>query len=614
MDLLLIGLPRDVQDRIHAAATSAGVSVTVVAPGTKPDATRAALAVVAHDAWEAWRTNPVVSRVPVYVVADDKLTPDVMRTLLKEPVAGHGPGSSPALAIDILERFRKLERSNEPPSLTVGSLVSAADLKTSSGWGRTAMVGWGMRGTADFRMAMHAARRSMRRLTEHRPFRTLDPTTWLDLYSHVSFGTGLQGDALEATWTRAEAKKYSRKDPTKFTTDFARYFLAEVPRIPPILLLGESGTGKALAAHDLHAALVEASGGDDLPFHPVNCSTLRDMAEVELFGAMRGAFTSAESTTPGKVIASHGGTLFLDEFGTLEPSAQAKLLLLLQNSSVSPMGWLGGPIHVPVQVIAATNENLAQRVARGEFRADLLYRFGRQIRLPPLRDIKDFDLPYIVDFLLQRDDINPPDAQRTRPVSAVSRPALDKLQEHLYPGNFRELESVIARAAESAGRAGASMLTSGDVAFEASTLPRHDAVVAFVTRQTEHGMEVLLIWNAHWNCFFLPSARVASGLTPEECIERELKAKLRLDPGTYALVPIQGIGEIPAVQYSVREGKLKHHFFRPFRVVTRNTRDRVPGANWLPQNPMAWPSTREQANLSPTLEALRPAFAALPHQ
>jgi DNA-binding NtrC family response regulator len=132
------------------------------------------------------------------------------------------------------------------------------------------------------------------------------------------------------------------------------------------------------------------------------------MAAVELFGGIRGAYTSLDFTNPGKVLSSYGGVLFLDELSTLSSEAQAKLLLFLEDGTVTPMGWNGPPLHVPVQIIAATNENLPDLAAIGRFRPDLFYRFrGSTITVPLLRDTKTYDLEYLIDYILQDDQVNP---------------------------------------------------------------------------------------------------------------------------------------------------------------------------------------------------------------
>jgi len=279
------------------------------------------------------------------------------------------------------------------------------------------------------------------------------------------------------------------------------------------------------------------------------------MAEVELFGAMKGAYTSADVTNPGKALASYGGTLFLDELGTLSPSAQARLLLFIQDGTFMPMGWIGDPLRVPVQVVAATNDRLAARVARGDFRADLFYRFGRTLTLPPLRDVKH-DLPYLVDHLLQQASVNP-----NRRVSRVSHQALDKLMAHDYPGNVRELETVLARAVGAARQANLDSLTSEDISFDESTLPREDAVVGFVTRQTAKGAELLLIWNANWGKWFVPAGHVRDE-TFEDRLRRELQERLGLAANYYVDNPIPAVPSLRLIQFSRREQRLKHYYFR----------------------------------------------------
>jgi Nif-specific regulatory protein len=203
-----------------------------------------------------------------------------------------------------------------------------------------------------------------------------------------------------------------------------------------VLLLGESGTGKELFARAIHQA------GDriDRPFVKVNCAAVPEsLFESEFFGHERGAFTGAVSAQPGRFEQADGGTLFLDEVGELPLSMQAKLLRVLQDRVVVRVGSRR-ELRLDVRVIAATNRNLALAVARGEFRLDLYYRLSvLPLRLPALRD-RARDIPVLVRHCAHEACL----AWRRDPVQ-FSDPAMRLMQDHPWPGNVRQLQSVVMR-------------------------------------------------------------------------------------------------------------------------------------------------------------------------
>ena len=203
----------------------------------------------------------------------------------------------------------------------------------------------------------------------------------------------------------------------------------------PVVLLGETGTGKELAARAVHAL----SGRLGL-FVAVNCGALPEtLVETELFGYRKGAFSGALEDRPGLVRAADGGTLFLDEIGDLPPSSQAAFLRLLQEQEVTPVGATR-PIRVDVRLVAATNRDLGARVADGHFRPDLLARIaGCTIRLPPLRDRLE-DLGLLVGTLLRRIVPDRPEAVR------ISGEAARALFRYRWPFNIRELEKSLGAA------------------------------------------------------------------------------------------------------------------------------------------------------------------------
>ncbi|MBI1177247.1 response regulator [bacterium] len=204
-----------------------------------------------------------------------------------------------------------------------------------------------------------------------------------------------------------------------------------------ILILGESGTGKELIARALHFN----SRRQFAPFIPINCSALpENLLESELFGHRKGAFTGAVNDKKGLFQEADGGTIFLDEIGTMPPVLQSRLLRVLQEKEVRRVGD-NTPIYVNVRVLAATNENLEDKVKDGSFREDLFYRLNViAINLPSLRERKE-DIPLLVGhFLRHRVD------SRTGRGFQITRGALDALSAHDWPGNVRELENAIERA------------------------------------------------------------------------------------------------------------------------------------------------------------------------
>jgi two-component system response regulator PilR (NtrC family)/two-component system response regulator HydG len=204
-----------------------------------------------------------------------------------------------------------------------------------------------------------------------------------------------------------------------------------------VLITGESGTGKELVARALHYN----SPRIKKPFVAVNCAAIPDtLLESELFGYKRGAFTDARADRPGMFLEADGGTIFLDEIGDLTPALQAKLLRVLQEKEVRPLG-AARPEKVDVRVLSATNRDLAQRMAEGAFREDLFYRLNViEVVLPPLRDRAEDVLPLAEHFLSEA-------AVRTgKRISTFTQAALKILLAYPWPGNVRELENVIERA------------------------------------------------------------------------------------------------------------------------------------------------------------------------
>jgi Nif-specific regulatory protein len=204
-----------------------------------------------------------------------------------------------------------------------------------------------------------------------------------------------------------------------------------------VLLLGETGTGKEMIAKAIHYN----SPRKDKPFVRVNCGALTGtLLESELFGHVKGSFTGAIRDKMGRFEAADGGTIFLDEIGTLEPQLQVKLLRVLQEREFERVGDTQ-TVKVDVRVIAATNVDLQEEVAKSNFREDLFYRLNVvSIYLPPLRNRRE-DIPRLIDYFL--DKYNSVNDRRLR---RISRDMLNVLLRYPWPGNVRELENAIERA------------------------------------------------------------------------------------------------------------------------------------------------------------------------
>src|SRR6185369_11699897 len=206
----------------------------------------------------------------------------------------------------------------------------------------------------------------------------------------------------------------------------------------PVLLLGETGTGKELIAHAIHAASSRATG----PLVSINIAAIPDtLLEAEFFGVAPGAYTGADRKgRDGKFKLADGGTLFLDEIGDMPLALQAKLLRVLQEQEVEPLGS-NQVQRIDVRIIAATSRDLPAMVAAGSFRADLYYRLNvLPIRLPALRE-RAADLEALVEALAE--DI----ARRSGlPHKSLTPDALDLLARHSWPGNIRELRNVLEQA------------------------------------------------------------------------------------------------------------------------------------------------------------------------
>jgi len=220
--------------------------------------------------------------------------------------------------------------------------------------------------------------------------------------------------------------------------------ITRVASLPmPILILGESGSGKELVAESIHDLGARAKG----PFIAINCGAIPDtLLENELFGSTRGAFTDARQDRRGALSRADGGTLFLDEIGDISPSFQVKLLRFLQDGMVTPLGAEKSH-RVDVRVLAATHRDLKSLVAEGKFREDLYYRLaGYEIAVPPLRK-RQSDIPLLVEHFKQR----VAKEMHRESIPGPTQALLDVFVAHAWPGNVRELEQVVRRVVIDSG-------------------------------------------------------------------------------------------------------------------------------------------------------------------
>jgi two-component system, NtrC family, nitrogen regulation response regulator NtrX len=217
------------------------------------------------------------------------------------------------------------------------------------------------------------------------------------------------------------------------------------PTNATVLITGESGTGKELVARAIHGHSTRAHR----PFIKVNCAAIpEDLIESELFGHEKGSFTGATGKQVGKFVQADDGTIFLDEIGDMSPRTQAKVLRVLQEGEVEPVG-AARVATVDVRVLAATNKDLATEIQKGRFREDLLFRLNvLPLHCPPLRD-RTGDLPVLVDHFVRRFC-----AEHNLRPKTVCPEALEALERHPWPGNVRELQNIVERML---------ILTSGEV-------------------------------------------------------------------------------------------------------------------------------------------------------
>ncbi|MCA8946903.1 MAG: sigma-54-dependent Fis family transcriptional regulator [Planctomycetes bacterium] len=255
--------------------------------------------------------------------------------------------------------------------------------------------------------------------------------------------------AIETTRLRREVRQLHAKSAADFGFDHivgnspamkaAKSLMGKIARSPSstVLITGESGTGKDLAAKAVHYNSARGEG----PFVNITCSALPDaLLESELFGHEKGAFTDARALKKGLFEQAEGGTVFLDEIGEMSPILQAKLLRFLEEKSFRRVGG-NKDLKVDVRVIAATNRELQHEVKKGGFREDLFYRLNvLTVELPPLRD-RVGDIPLLAEYFAHRFS-----EEFRKPIKGFDKPAIKLLTEYTWPGNVREFRNAIERA------------------------------------------------------------------------------------------------------------------------------------------------------------------------
>jgi DNA-binding NtrC family response regulator len=278
-------------------------------------------------------------------------------------------------------------------------------------------------------------------VTRKAPTFTTEDRAFLDITAQLTGAALSQGEREGHLQRVAEASLGAAAELLGGTAPMAalrerlqRYAAA---RDTTVLIRGESGTGKGLVARQIHARSPRADG----PFVAVNCAAIPDtLIESELFGHEKGAFTGAARAMRGKFALAHGGTIFLDEVGDLSPSAQAKVLRVVEEREIQPLGS-EGTIEVDVRILSATHRNFEDEIAAGRFRADLYYRLAVvELLVPPLRERSD-DILLLADAFLQRAAL-----RLGRRVAGFTPGARDVLLRYGWPGNVRQLANEIERA------------------------------------------------------------------------------------------------------------------------------------------------------------------------
>jgi transcriptional regulator with GAF, ATPase, and Fis domain len=306
-----------------------------------------------------------------------------------------------------------------------------------------------------------------------------------------------------------------------------RQIISQIDLVAPteasVLILGDTGTGKDLVAHEIH----RRSRRKDSPFIRVNCGSVpRELFESEFFGHVKGAFTGAIKDRPGRFETAEGGTLFLDEIGELPMETQAKLLRVLQDKMYERVGD-DRTRHADVRIIAATNRDLKKQIASGRFREDLFYRLHIfPIHVPSLKERKE-DIPLLAAHFV---DLSVKELRCARP--RLTRAAVVKLQSYDWPGNVRELRNVIERAVILArGRA-----LQFDVPADHAPAPSKpaapsvregDCLTELEMRQRERANTLAVLERTHWKVKGADGAAEFLGVKPTTLLARMQKMGIK---------------------------------------------------------------------------------------
>jgi len=272
------------------------------------------------------------------------------------------------------------------------------------------------------------------------------------------------------------------------------------PSESTILITGESGTGKEVVARSIHRLSIRAAK----PFLPIHCAALSEsLLESELFGHVKGAFTGATNDSAGLFVAAKGGTVFLDEIGEIPLSTQVKMLRVLQEREVTPVGGVQAT-PIDVRIVAATNADLEQMVRRGTFREDLYYRLNViRIQTPPLRERKA-DLAPLAQALLERIS-----RRLQKPAMTLAPETVGLLADHDWPGNIRELENTLERSAVLCSHA---ILGPTDIVI-GSESPAPSVALAS-SPSLEAVQKAYIFWVLVQNQWRLPQASAILGIDP----------------------------------------------------------------------------------------------------
>ena len=309
-----------------------------------------------------------------------------------------------------------------------------------------------------------------------------------------------------------------------------RQTISQIDLVAPteasVLILGDTGTGKGLVAHEIH----RRSRRKDRPLVRVNCASIpRELFESEFFGHVKGAFTGAIKDRPGRFETADGGTLFLDEIGEVPLEVQSKLLRALQEKQYERVGE-DRTRHADVRIVAATNRDLKKAVAAGRFREDLYYRLHVfPIQVAPLRERKD-DIPLLAKHFV---DLSVKELRCPKP--RLTRAAVARLQNYSWPGNVRELRNVIERGVILA-RGGPlyfdlPVTDSAPVPASSKTPPGTKAAVAFLTEAEMQGRErenlIAVLEQASWRIKGVDGAAELLGVKPTTLLSRMKKMGLK---------------------------------------------------------------------------------------